>query len=953
MAASLRLLLACSVSCSAILVVLISTVAPSVGAFGDRASRVGVVRREGDTLGVSRRPRVHVRHGARKDRRAGHRVSLGAVVPGARRARPSVSTGAVSAAQVLSGGNGLQEGTQPPSVSPPSVREQSGKAYEGLTAGAAESTLQELDPTVVDAAAGGPPSLAEGQKAIGYPSDYSMSVEIAGGGSGTGGVKHALVEGVTPMALETGEGKHTPLDLSLHETPGGFQPAFGLAPARLPRHVGEGAELLDTEVSLIPVTEQGAALEGGGAIDHAGVFYGDTEDASGGTHDLSMLAKPTTAGFEFFSVLFSELSPENLYFKVGLPQGATLEQARAGEVRVESSGQTLAIIGAPSAHDVEGTPVPVSMSIVSTNTIKINVPRKTGRFGYPVIVDPEVIDGTFLPYLNPAWTPNWSTGGLFEVSEFPETVEMHPTGIIHSNEFVEYQYQTQGKSKIFKFEAETLERDYLTETETLLEAYSPGGANENWGLLADNDETTRFPAAICAVKTTKCEASQGPENNWVTWVKRVLAEGGGGFEDSLYNARVWISQTESPTAHFNTTSPRIVIKEPNGTEVERENVLYPGSKGWVGPYSSTAFEMIAEDPGIGVSFAVADGNSWSREVFLTEKDCLGDQCPENYQGKFTYLTDTPGFHLPMPSGEYSIQGRAEDALGLTGETHATIRVDATPPENIKIINLPAGDQIGEGIYKIKAEATDGKPGVPSSGVQSMKLGIDGAEAGEPRGSCSLGPCTASAEWAINGGQLSAGPHVLTVLATDNAGNKASEDFVVYVHHASPMSMGPGSLDPQSGNFSLGASDVSMGPGLTVSRTYSSRNLTAGVEGPLGPQWAMSLGGSESLEELPDGSMVLTSANGGEVAFARNSKGEFESPRGDTNLTLTVEEEKLQHLPIAYYLKDAAAGTSTKFVRSEGSLQSTPTYYGQDGWKGSENGQLDGPTGVATNPGDDV
>jgi hypothetical protein len=185
------------------------------------------------------------------------------------------------------------------------------------------------------------------------------------------------------------------------------------------------------------------------------------------------------------------------------------------------------------------------------------------------------------------------------------------------------------------------------------------------------------------------------------------------------------------------------------------------------------------------------------------------------------------------------------------------------------------------VYRIKAEATDGKTGEPSSGVASLKLGIDGAEAAEPRGSCPAGPCTATAEWTINGGQLSAGPHTLTVLATDNAGNVEHENFLIYVHHAAPLSVGPGSLNPQSGNYSLGATDVSMGPGLTVSRAYSSRDLTAGVEGSLGPQWAVSVGGnSGSVEELPDGSMVLTAANGGETVFSRNSKGELESSKGE-------------------------------------------------------------------------
>ena len=198
----------------------------------------------------------------------------------------------------------------------------------------------------------------------------------------------------------------------------------------------------------------------------------------------------------------------------------------------------------------------------------------------------------------------------------------------------------------------------------------------------------------------------------VEWIKRVLAKGGGGFEDILYNAKVWISQEESPTVHFNTTSEKIAIKEPNGTVVERENVLYPGSKGWIGPYTSTAFEMVAEDHGIGVSTAVADASPWSREVYLmtTEKDCKGIQCPETYDGKFTYLTDTPGFHTPMQSGEYSIQGRAEDALSLSGETHATVRVDATPPEKIKIVNLPAGGQIGEGVYKVNTKPPTAKQG---------------------------------------------------------------------------------------------------------------------------------------------------------------------------------------------------------------------------------------------------
>jgi tripartite motif-containing protein 71 len=823
--------------------------------------------------------------------------------------------------------------------------------YEGLSPQAAEATMQEKYPAVVDNADGGPPPLAEGQKATGFPSDFAMSVDLGGG-------THALVESEAPLALETEEGKRTPLDLSLREVEGGFAPTFGLAPVRLPLQASEGAILTDTGVSLTPVTEQGAALGGGNGVrDHASVFYGDTEDAAAGTHDLSMLAKPTTYGFEIFSTLFSARSPEHLYFKVGLPEGASLEQGRPGEVRVMKAGQAVSTVAAFSARDAEGTGVPVTTTIASGDTIELTVARKPGQYRYPLVVDPTMTDSTLLTYQNAAWVPASSSPSKYNDGEWGGVIELFPLGTYPGSEFVAWEYETQGKSKLYEFEAESAEVDLYSETDTLLEAWAPSGTRENWGLIANNNNHPTEIKAICSIETTSCLPSQGAEKNMFRFVKYTLAAGGGygAFDDALYKARVWISQEESPTVTFNTTSPTIEIKEPNGMIVSRNNVLYPSNKEWIGPFTSTAFEMIAKDPGIGVSFAVADGNTWSRETFLmtTEKDCKGVQCPQEFKGKYTYFTTTPGFTTPMPSGEYSIQGRAEDPLALAGETHATVRVDALGPEAIKITNLPTGGQIGEGVYKIKAEATDGKTGEPSSGVASLKLGIDGAEAAEPLGSCAKGPCTATAEWTINGGQLSAGPHTLTALATDNAGNIEHQNFTIFVHHASPMAVGPGSLNPQSGNYSLGATDVSLGPGLTVSRAYSSRDLTAGIEGSLGPQWGISVGGSgESVEELPDGSMILTAANGGETVFSRNPKGEFESPQGDINLTLSVQENT-EKLPISYTLKNLATGTVTKFTRSSGYLQSTPIYYGQIDWQGPSTGQLVVPMGVAADANGDV
>jgi YD repeat-containing protein len=826
------------------------------------------------------------------------------------------------------------------------AREASQTKFEGLNSEQAGKLAGESFPQIMDVPAGGPPQLPDGQRIIAYPTPHTAQLELPDH-------KSAVLESLSPIAIETSPKTRVPVDLSLGESAGQFHPARDLVNVTIPRRLADGISLSDQSVSLTPVDGQDQPLGGSeGSVVGATVLYANT------LTDADTVVKPTTEGFEVFSTLFSERSPEHLYFKVGLPANATLYQDAPSEVRIIKEGQTVSTVSAPSARDAEGASVPVSVRISSADTIELTVSRKPGEFRYPIVVDPTVTDSAVSPYQNGAWVPASSNPSLFNDGEWGGAVELFPLGTYPGGEFVAWEYETQGKSKVYEFEAESAEVDLDSESETQLEAWAPGPppVRQNWGLLSHNNNHPMEAKAICAIETTTCLPSQGAEKNMVRFVKYTLAAGGGydAFDDELAKARVWISQEEPPTAGFNTTSETISVKEPNGTVVQRENVLTPGSKGWIGPYSNTAFEVADHDPGIGVSFAAVDGGGWSREAFLMtkEKDCRGVQCAQEYRGKFTYFTTTPGFTKPMPSGEYSIESFAEDAVGLYGYSYATVRVDVTPPHSIKLSGLPSNDQIGEGVYKIQAEATDGETGTPSSGIQSLKLGVDGAEAAEPQGSCSLGPCTAKAEWSINGGRLSAGPHILTIVATDNAGNIEHQDFEVFVHHAAPLAFGPGSLNPQSGNYSLAASDISMGSGLTLTRTYSSRNLTAGAEGPLGPQWTMNLGSSESLVELPDGSMTLVASNGGETVFARNSKGELESPKGDTNLTLSPVENS-EKVVTAYTFKDLAAGTSTTFARPTGYLQSTPSYYGQVGWQGPGSGQLSSPTGVATDAKGDI
>ena len=147
-----------------------------------------------------------------------------------------------------------------------------------------------------------------------------------------------------------------------------------------------------------------------------------------------------------------------------------------------------------------------------------------------------------------------------------------------------------------------------------------------------------------------------------------------------------------------------------------------------------------------------------------------------------------------------VEGTVEDGVGLQATGSATIKVDNASPHGIKVLGLGSGNEISESAHVLVVEATDGSGSTPSSGVKSIAVTVDGREIGKPQGSCPKGPCTASGEWEINGAELGVGAHKLKATATDNAGNVATEKFTVKVHHATPVSLGPGSVDPLSGEF---------------------------------------------------------------------------------------------------------------------------------------------------------
>jgi YD repeat-containing protein len=825
------------------------------------------------------------------------------------------------------------------------AREESKTKFENLDPEQAANVAGEAFPELIEEPAGGPPKLPAGQSITGYVDAQAARVDLGG--------EHGLVESLAPMAIATSGGRWSPVDLSLRESSGAFEPANPVTNVRIPKRLGEGAQLSATGVSVTPVdpVDIEDMSQGGseGVGDGATVFYANT------LTDTDTVVKPSTWGFAIDTILRSVESPQQLAFQVGLPQGASLVQAKdgSGAVEVVKEGVAIAVVPVPAARDAAGTPVPVSMG-VSGDTLTLTVDHRAGSYLYPVDVDPEfnTHEEKSIPSKQ-GWEFASPTGGFEKNDEGREGIGFEHSGAYADGQLGEVYYQTNGDSRIYEISADTQfgstsygeEKGYIEEEEEIyLEIAGSSRKRENRVTLAEPNVPVSHDVTLCAVSTTQCSSEDGSEHN----LARLALILGGPNNAELAGVfmgsdKVFISQPKEThaTINYNTSS----------AEVDGQpNVLY--TKGWLTP-DSGAFEVNIHDAGLGVAEAIFEFDNeggWTKVVgehspdikkYLGTSSCVEVQCGASQGEALSYTNlredeNKPNWWENLPNGEDRIRYSADDPMEHTwssehGETgEAVIKVAHTPPQDITLTGLPIKSealQLGEAEGKVKVEATDGEESVASPGVGSIELYIDGRETGKPSGSCSVptGPCTVSGEWSLNGAEIGYGSHILKVKATDNAGNVEIKEYHLDVYQASPVAMGPGSVNPESGDFALGATDVALSGGagsLEVTRHYDSRNLKEGEEGPLGPQWSLSTGNLASLEVLPDGSVMVVGSEG-LTHFSVKKEGGFEAPAGDSNLTLEAMKNAGGEVT-EYVVKDQAKGTTTGFTLPIGAKLWMPT-----------------------------
>jgi streptogramin lyase len=809
------------------------------------------------------------------------------------------------------------------------AREVSASSYENLSAPEAEKVAQEAFPALIDDPAGGLPALPAGESYNGFVDAYDARVNLGGG-------EQAILESLGPMATEGPSGSLAAIDLGLRDVGDAVEAVNPLVPVRLPKRLSEGAQISGLGLSMTPVTPtggQGSGVQGAplasseGTVKGASVFFANTQT------DADTIAKPSIYGFSLETLLRSARSPEQLSFQVGLPSGASLAAASndMGVVQVVKEGVPIASISAPAAHDAAGAFVPTSVG-VSGDVLTVTVPHRGDSYLYPISVDPEfntIIDKTLNDTL---W--KFTSEGNFSSYEKPAGFIGIDSETYSRGQWGAFNYITKGDSKIYELNSSTevgpVESNgaeyWLTTGEDYIEFANSSGEGHGVMIAKENVGLKEFPlnSHVCASEPG-CSAEPVAGGNTVRFVVRATHEHGG-FESAMgwyiKSAKVSIAQPKEThsTVSYNTSSPEIEYAAGKKTA----NVFDGG--GWIGP-ATGVFEFKSKDLGLGVSATrvEVEGVEKLSKNYLIEPACIGVQCAEEEHEIVTY----PSFTGGLPNGYDKLRVAARDPMEGTwssehGEGEVTLKVDSTPPHGITVSGLASkGEELelGEIEAHVKVEATDGEGSVPSSGVKSISFGVDGKEVGQPAGSCPLGPCTASGEWSINGAELGAGRHTLTVVATDNAGNVATKSYALIVYHASPVGMGPGSVNPESGDFALGATDVDISGGagsLTVSRHYDSRNPKEGEEGPLGPQWTVNVGSFASLEVLPNGGVMVIGPEG-LTYFSPKKGGGFEAPEGDTTLTLEYESKSSEYL-----LKDPAKDTTTGFTLPAGAKVWKPT-----------------------------
>ncbi|MGO9922342.1 MAG: SMP-30/gluconolactonase/LRE family protein, partial [Isosphaeraceae bacterium] len=252
-------------------------------------------------------------------------------------------------------------------------RDESRMAFHGLTPTASLRLLtHHFGSSLSKVSANPAASMARTGTVVRYLSDYRAIVRTRSG-------RLQVDTSSVPLRVLQGGASKQPVSLRLHDAGDAFVAVNPLQSVSVSRQLNGGVAVGSDGIRMVP---QGSDVTGS-LVSDQDVFFADI-----GSDEDAMVA-PTINGAELSTVLRSQLSPEQIAYRVLLPAGATLSAVAGGAV-VSRGSRTLARIPAPVARDTQGTDVPVSMAVLGDELV-LNVAHRERSLDYPLVVDPEVL----------------------------------------------------------------------------------------------------------------------------------------------------------------------------------------------------------------------------------------------------------------------------------------------------------------------------------------------------------------------------------------------------------------------------------------------------------------------------------------------------------------------------------------------------------------------------------
>ena len=266
-------------------------------------------------------------------------------------------------------------------------REESRTAFDGLSTAEAEGVLGSAFQEMLKQLDGDPARALSDFQIEEVVSENGALVANRQGGS-------ELVESPIPIRSQVPGEEGKPVDLALKESEGGFESKTPSTEIRLPASLGGQIEVSEElAISSLPGDTEVSATRFG----DKDLFFANAET------DTDTFLAPLARSVEVFQQLRSPKSPEQFRYGLTLPKGTELRaDGQGGAEVVDREGKRFASIPAPLATDAQGTDVPVSM-VVDGDSVVVEIAHRSRDVAYPLLVDPELV--------NDSWY--WEGGNTF------------------------------------------------------------------------------------------------------------------------------------------------------------------------------------------------------------------------------------------------------------------------------------------------------------------------------------------------------------------------------------------------------------------------------------------------------------------------------------------------------------------------------------------------------------